>query len=379
MHDKCPVTEFIGEHGIFTWEIERMEDRRTALKRTAAGIAGIIAAGKAPAYAKDMKMMKLGVLGIGSHGFAAMFRNPPKDYAGEVRVRTYALWDDEPGLAEALKGDTYDRIYDDPVTLSKECDCFYIEHADYRMVLELAQPCLEQGKPTFINRPFTATIGDAEEIIRLAKKYDAPVMSASELEFGPEVYKMQAFLREKGPLRAFEAYGAEAHFTWHFPHVINYAHAALGGGVDSVYFTGHFGIDMRKWRNEGQKVGAALCVLTMKPRNGEPPAIGMCHAGTYPTENGYHIDVYTAGENRNFILEGNWNLNMFEKLNEFYSFRKIPRPYEAILEMHRTLVAANVSRLTGRAVELSSLGGQDALPYSDAIRRYVIDRALKRL
>ena len=272
-HGKYPVSEMIHGHDIFTWGIERMENRRTALKRTAAGIAGIIAAGKAPAYAKDMKVMKLGVLGVGSHGFAAMFRTPPKDYAGEVRVRTYALWDDEPGLAEALKGDTYDRIYDDPVTLSKECDCFYIEHADYRMVLELAQPCLEQGKPTFINRPFTATIGDAEEIIRLAKKYDAPVMSASELEFGPEVYKMQAFLREKGPLRAFEAYGAEAHFTWHFPHVINYAHAALGGGVDSVYFTGHFGIDMRKWRNEGQKVGAALCVLTMKPRNGEPS----CH------------------------------------------------------------------------------------------------------
>ena len=72
-------------------------------------------------------------------------------------------------------------------------------------------------------------------------------------------------------------------------------------------------------------------------------------------------------------------LNMFEKLHEFYEFRKIPRPYEAILEMHRILVAANVSRLTGRAVKLDSLGGKDSLPYSDAIRRYVIDRALKRL
>ena len=89
--------------------------------------------------------------------------------------------------------------------------------------------------------------------------------------------------------------------------------------------------------------------------------------------------MYAAKENRNFILEGDWNMSMFEKLNEFYSFRKIPRPYEAILEMHRTLVAANVSRLKGCAVKLSSLGGQDSLPYSDAIRRYVIDRVLNRL
>jgi hypothetical protein len=247
------------------------------------------------------------------------------------------------------------------------------------MALELAQPGLEQGKPTFINRPFAATIEDAEEIIRLAKKYDAPVMSASELEFGPEVYEMQDFAREKGPVRAFEAYGAEAHFTWHFPHVINYAHAALGGGIDTAYFTGNFEIDLRRHRVDKVPIGTSLIVLTYKPREGEPPIIGMCHIGTYPTEKGYHVDVYGAKENRNFVLQGNWDLNMFDKLNEFYSQRKIPRPYEAILEMHRILVAANVSRLTGTAVKLDSLGGQDALPYSDAIRTYVIDRALNRL
>ncbi len=356
-----------------------MEENRNNLKPVAAGIAGIALAGKPPAYAQDMKRMKLGVLGVGSHGFAAMFRNPPKEYPKEVRVRTWALWDDYPGFAEAMKGTTYDIIFDDPVKLSNECDCLYIEHADYRKALELAQPGLEQGKPTFINRPFAGSIEDAEEIIRLAKKYDAPVMSASELEFGPEVYEMQTFAKDNGPVRAFEAYGAEAHFVWHFPHVINYAHAALGGGIESVYFTGNFEIDLRRHRVDKIPIGTSLIILTYKPRNGDPPIIGMCHIGTYPTERSYHIHVYAAKEDRNFVLQGNWDMNMFEKLNEFYSFRKIPRPYEAILEMHRILVAANVSRLTGYAANLSSLGGEDALPWSDAIRKYVIDRALKRL
>jgi hypothetical protein len=356
-----------------------MEEKKGNLKHVAAGIAGILLAEKAPAAVKDMKLMKLGVLGVGSHGFAAMFKNPPKEYPKEVRVKTYSLWDDEPGLAETLKGTTYEKIYNDPVQLSRECDCLYIEHADYRKALELAQPGLEQGKPTFINRPFTATIEDAEEIIRMAKKYDAPVMSASELEFGPEVYEMQAFVKEKGPVRAFEGYGAEAHFTWHFPHVINYAHSALGGGIESAWFTGNFEIDMRRHRVDKIPIGTSLIVLTFTPRDGEPPIVGMCHIGTYPTENSYHIHVYGAKEDRNFVLKGNWDLNMFEKLNDFYSFRKIPRPYEAILEMHRILVAANVSRLTGSAVKLSLLGGQDALPYSEAIRRYVIARALNKL
>jgi len=204
-------------------------------------------------------------------------------------------------------------------------------------------------------------------------------MSASELEFGPEVYEMQDFAREKGPVRAFEAYGAEAHFTWHFPHVVKYAHAALGGGIDSAWFTGNYEIDLRRHRVDKVPIGASLIVLTYKPRGSEPPIIGMCHIGTYPTERSYHIHVYTTGGDQNFILKGNWDLNMFGKLHEFYAERKIPRPYEAILEMHRILVAANISRLNGNSVQLSSLGGTDELPYTDAIRRYVIGRTLNRL
>ncbi|MBT4482111.1 MAG: twin-arginine translocation signal domain-containing protein [Candidatus Latescibacteria bacterium] len=353
-----------------------MRTRRSFMKKTAAaGIAGIVASGSSPVYARDMKKLKIGVLGLGSHGFAARFKNPPKDYPKEVKAIPYGVWDDYPGVAKFMKGDTYEKVYKDPVKLARECDCIHIEHADYRKPLELARPGLEMGKPTFINRPYVAKIGHAEEIVRLAKKYDAPLMCASSLEFGGEVYEMQKFMKEKGPIRAYEAYGPEAHFTWHLPHVINYAHAALGGGIESVYFTGHFGIDMRKWRIEKQKIGSTLCVLTYKPRNGEPPIIGMCHIGNYPGK--FHIDVYTAKENKDFPLTGNWSQNMFYKINELYSFRTIPRPYEAILEQHRVLVAANVSRKTGRAVKLDSLGGEDTLPYSDAIRWYVMRRFLE--
>ena len=110
-------------------------------------------------------------------------------------------------------------------------------------------------------------------------------------------------------------------------------------------------------------------MLTYEPRNGEPPIIGMNHIGMHP--GGYHIDVYAAKENKNFILKGNWGDNMFRKQYELFAYRKAPRPYEAILEQHRALVAANVSRLTGRAVKLESLGGGDALPYSESIRRWL--------
>jgi hypothetical protein len=351
---------------------ETMESRRSFMKRSfAAGITGIIASRTAPAFAKNMKMLKIGQLGLGSHSFATRFHNPPAELKNKVHCAPYAVWDDVPEAAEMMKNKMkFEKIFKDPVKLVKESDVVHIEHADTRMVFELAQPALEAGKPTFINRPFTSTIADAEEAVRLARTYDAPLMCASSLEFGDDVVEMQNFVKEKGPVRAYEAYCREPHFTWHFPHVINYAHAALGGGIDTAYFTGDFVMDLHSRTMEKKVLGSSLCVLTYKPRNGEPPIVGMNHIGMHP--GGYHIDVYAAQENRDFPLSGNWGNNMFKKLNELYCERKIPRPYEAILEQHRALVGANVSRLTGRAVKLDSLGGHDAIPYSDSIRRWVL-------
>ena len=357
-----------------------MESRRKFMKNSAlTGIAGILAAGKPPAYAQSVNTVRVGQIGLGSHSFLLRFLNPPKTHKGTIKVVPNGVWDDEPGVAEAMSGRGYGKPYKSYIELTKECDAVHIEHADYRKVFEFARPALEAGKPVFINRPFTATIADAEEIVRLSKVHDAPVMSPSSLEFQPVVKEMQEFVNEKGPLRAYEAYCPEPHFTWHMPHVINYAHAALGGGIESAYFTGDYVMSLEARQDRVRKMGATLVVLKYKPRNGEPPIIGMNHVGIHPGS--YHIDIYAAQENRLFeagmtdtaVME-----HMFNALYNFYAKRIQPRPYEALLEQHRALVAANVSRLTGRAVHLASLGGEDALPWSESIRRYLIRRVLKR-
>ncbi|MFC1607997.1 Gfo/Idh/MocA family protein [Candidatus Latescibacterota bacterium] len=363
-----------------------MKTRRGFIKGSlAGGITGIIASQTPPSFAQDMNKVKIGQLGLGSHGFVDSFNKPPEKYKNDVKVTNYAVWDDVPGVAEAMKKRfLFKRIIDDPVKLVEESDVVHVEHADYRKVFELAQPALEAGKPVFINRPFAATVTDAEEIVRLARAYDAPLMCASSLEFQPVIKEMQEFAKEKGPVRAYEAYCPEPHFTWMFPHVINYAHAALGGGIESAYFTGEFLMDMGRWiegtrdqldlgswLEEIKPIGSALSVLTYKPRDGEPPIIGMNHVGVQPGS--YHMDVYAAKENR--LFEADTNIifeHMFLAMHNFYVERKVPRPYDAILEQHRALVATNRSRLTGRAVRLDSLGGDDSLPYSDAIRRWLL-------
>jgi len=345
-------------------------------KAALAGIAGIVISRQAPAFAQTLNTMRIGQVGLGSHSYLLSLLNPSKDFQWKTKIVSPGVWDDYPGVAEAMGKRGYGKPYSDLEQLIKDSDGLHIEHGDYRRVLEFARPALEAGKPVFINRPFTATIADAEEAVRLAKAYNAPLMSASTAEFQPEIAEMQKFAKEKGPIRAYEAYCPEQIFTWMFPHVFNSSHAAFGGGIESAYFTGAYNMDMGKWVDEKRPLGASLCVLTWKSREGQPPMIGMNHIGDYPAPQ-IHFNVFGAGENRMFTAGPNrWNY-MYSTLYSFYTERKIPRPYEAVLEEHRALAAANVSRLTGRAVKLDSLGGDDAVPYSEEIRRWLVRNCLK--
>ena len=375
-----------------------MKNRREFLKTgVSAGIAGIIVSQTAPAFSQTMGMVKIGQLGLGGHNFLKPLKNPPKIFKGKVRCKPYAVWDETPGASEALMDIGFEKIIRDPVELVKECDAVHVEHADYRKALELARPALEAGKPVYFERPFAYTIADAEEIIRLAKAYNAPVMAGSSLEYQPEISDMQKFARENGPIRSYEAFCPEPVFPWMFPHVINYAHAGLGGGIESAYFSGDYLIDVSKWvhikqalmgtldltkfpagytpdyRNaeeEKRPIGEAVSLLTYKSRDGQPPMLGYNHIGENPAP--YHVTVYGMGGTQTFTAGEDIFDHMFIALHTFYSTGNPPRPYEAILEQHRALVATNVSRLSGQAVQLDRLGGSDSLPWHDELRNYLV-------
>ena len=354
-----------------------------------AALAGIVAARRAPAFAQDAAKLKIGQLGLGSHSFAARFKNPPAQYRDIIKCTPYIVWDDVPGVAEKMKESFgFERTAKNPAELVKESDVVHVEHADYRKVCELARPALEAGKPVFINRPFAASVADAEEIVRLAREHNAPLMQGSSLEYQPILREIARFAEEKGPVRAYECYCPEPFFPWMFPHVLNFAHAALGGGIESAYFSGDFVMEWGdfkvatdsaganpKFLDPKRPYGSAVSLLVYKPRDGQPPIIGMNHIGGAPGS--YHLTVYAQEESRQFVAGDHLNApNVFEPmfltLNDFYVNRRPPRPYDAILEQHRALVATAVSRTTGRAVKLESLKGSDAVPYSDQIRNYLL-------
>ena len=361
-----------------------MDNRRNFIRKTAAGgIAGILGAKNAPAFASDMNLLKIGQLGLGGHNFALAFKHNAEKYKDVIRCKPYAIWDDQPGVAEKFKSRGFEKAMKTPEELVRESDVICVEHVDYRKTLELARPALEAGKPVFVDRPFTDTVYSAEEIVRLARANDAPLMSCSSLELQPQLPDIRKWAEENGPIRSYMAYCPEPMFQWMFPHVINFAHAALGGGIETAYFAGDYIIELgdiqtdskKRWLDPGRPLGAAVSVLTYKPRNGEPPIIGLNQIGPGPGP--YNIYIYGVEESRNFVVGDALDdpkifLPMFLTLNDFFANRKPPRPYEAILEQHRAHVATGISRLTGHAVRLDRLGGEDALPYSDSVRDWIM-------
>jgi len=360
-----------------------MGSRREFLATSAAGgIAGIVAAKTPPAFAQDMKLLKIGQIGLGGHNFALAFKQHRETYRDIIRARPYAIWDDYPGVGERMLERGFEKVSKSVEELVRESDVICFEHADYRRALELTIPALEAGKPIFYDRPFTGSVGSAEEIVRLAREHDTPLMACSSLELQPEIPEIQRWVRDNGPVRAYMAYCPEPMFQWMFPHVINFAHAAIGGGIESAYFSGSFVLEMgeiqtdskQRWIDPGRPLGAAVSVLAYEPRNGEPPIVGMNHIGPGPGP--YNIYIYGVEESRDFVVGKHLDdpkifLPMFTTLNEFFATRKPPRPYEAILEMHRAHVATAVSRLTGSAVRLDMLGGEDTLPYSESLAAWI--------
>ncbi|MCK4245134.1 MAG: Gfo/Idh/MocA family oxidoreductase, partial [Candidatus Omnitrophica bacterium] len=104
-------------------------------------------------------------------------------------------------------------------------------------------PFLKAGLPTFIDKALSPDIKEAEKIIALAKKYNAPIMSASALRYAKEVEK---FKREKNQLgdilTGFAICGGD--LVFYGIHAFELLYSVTGPGIKSVRNIGSRDKDM---------------------------------------------------------------------------------------------------------------------------------------
>lgn len=110
-----------------------------------------------------------------------------------------------PGYAEQLQGWGV-QLLDRPEELLPLIDAVMITSQQGSRHLERARPFLQAGLPVFVDKPFAAATGEADEMIALSRRHDAPLMSCSALRYAPEVIEAQRLTREYGPVVSVDAW-----------------------------------------------------------------------------------------------------------------------------------------------------------------------------
>ena len=150
------------------------------------------------------KTLRVGIIGLDtSHAPAfakTMNANPPVPGLEGVRVvAAYPKGSPDikssvervPGYIEEMKKLNVE-IVDSIDELLKRVDAVLIETNDGRPHFEQLLPCLQAGKPCFIDKPIAGSLPDAIAIFEASKKYRVPVFSSSSLRFGKNSLAVRA-------------------------------------------------------------------------------------------------------------------------------------------------------------------------------------------
>ncbi|MFW6162929.1 MAG: Gfo/Idh/MocA family protein [Planctomycetota bacterium] len=222
-------------------------------------------------------------------------------------------------------------IVDSIAALLPKVDVVLIESVDGRPHLEQARPVFEAGKPMFIDKPFTASLADAREIVRLSKETGVPFFSSSCVRFQPEKAKFRHY---KGVGKLLKAQGSsplhiEPHHPdlfWYGIHGVEALYTVLGRGCVSVK----------------RDAGAKLDITTGTWEDGTIGIFRGVRKGDYKPL----IRVWgTEGEEES---KGGYNYTgLVETMAEFFHTRKPPIDPLETLELIEFMTAAQLSKARG--------------------------------
>jgi predicted dehydrogenase len=134
-------------------------------------------------------------------------------------------------------------IVDRPEDMIGKIDAVMIESQEGATHLKMAKPFLSAGIPTFIDKPFASSLGDAKALGALAKDNDAPLFSTSSLRYALEVQEVRSEGAKYGGVVGADAYSpASLHprnpGLFHYGiHGVETLYALMGPGCRAVSCT----------------------------------------------------------------------------------------------------------------------------------------------
>jgi len=190
-------------------------------------------------------MVKLGVIGYGYWG-----PNIVRNFSGHEDCQVVAVCDTSPA-ALARVGGRHPGVrvtteVDDVVTSSEIDAVAIVTPVSYHY--ELAKESLKNGKHVFVEKPFTATSAQAEELIELAERRGLQIMVDHTFLFTGAVRKIKQLIKEgaMGPLYYYDSmrvnlglFQHDVNVLWDLaPHDLSIMDYLIGLEPDLVVATG---------------------------------------------------------------------------------------------------------------------------------------------
>lgn len=151
--------------------------------------------------------------------------------------------------------------------LCRRVDAVLLESVDGRPHLAQIRPVLAARKPVFIDKPFTASLKDAKEIVRLARQHNVPFFSSSSLRFAEEIQAARGDERIGDLLGAmtWSPMSLEPHHPdlfWYGIHGVETLYTLMGPGCETVTRTNTKDAEVvtGKWRDG--RIGTFRGLLT---------------------------------------------------------------------------------------------------------------------
>ncbi len=138
-------------------------------------------------------MMRVGVIGYGYWG-----PNIVRNFQNLANVHVAAICDKSPAALRRAGGVNHGvKLFDNPTDLvsMRDIDTIAVVSPVWTH-FELAKAALENGKHVFVEKPFTRTVAEAEQLIEIARKNDRLIMVDHTFLFTGAVRKIRQLIDE---------------------------------------------------------------------------------------------------------------------------------------------------------------------------------------
>ena len=212
-------------------------------------------------------------------------------------------------------------------------DAVMIESVDGRPHLRQARPAMKAGKCVFIDKPFTASLADAREIIRLSKQTNAPFFSSSCVRFQPEVATLRtdAGVGKVSKVQGSSPLSFEPHHPdlfWYGIHGVEALYTVMGRGCVGVTYKVEKDVE---WATGTWADGRVGVFRGVRKGDYKPPAKVWGADGETESKGGY-----------------NYN-GLCEAVAKFFQTRQAPIDPAETLEIVEFMLAAQLSKERGGA------------------------------